>query len=426
MITKRQQQRKNSEKKHTNFIKKEEIPTITMENFTFQNETKIIFGKETELLVGKETTDYLDTEKLGKNILLHYGSGSIKKSGLYDKVIKSLKEANLNVIELGGVVPNPRLSLVKEGIKLCREKEIDFILAVGGGSVIDSAKAISAGVHFDGDVWQLFETMEPIEKGVPIGVILTIPAAGSESSWTSVVTNEEKKRKLHFRSPWIRPKFAIMNPELNFTLPNYQTSCGASDMLAHVMERYFTNTKNVDFTDELCEATMRTIIRNTPLTLKNPKDYNPRAELMWASTIAHNGLLNTGREGDWSSHMIEHELSAMYDIAHGAGLAIVFPAWMKYVYKHDIQRFVQFAVKVMGVNKNIDPNEINLEETALAGISALEQWFKDIKMPVKLSEININESKFEEMSELCAKDSTVGCFVKLNKDDVTEIFKLAL
>jgi len=402
-----------------------------MDNFTFQNETKIIFGKETELLIGEETATYLESAKLGKNILLHYGTGSIKKSGLYDKIIKSLKEANLNVIELGGVVPNPRVSLVREGIKLCKENNIDFILAVGGGSVIDSAKAISAGVHFDGEVWQLFETMEPIENGVPVGVVLTIPAAGSESSWTSVVTNEENKRKLHYRSPWIRPKFAIMNPELNFTLPDYQTSCGASDMIAHVMERYFTNTKNVDFTDKLCEATMKTIIKNTPLALKDPKDYNPRAELMWASTIAHNGLLNTGREGDWSSHMIEHELSAMYDIAHGAGLAIVFPAWMKYVYKHDIQRFVQFAVKVMGVEsvkveESNDPNEINLEKTALAGISALEQWFKDIKMPVRLSEINLDSSKFEEMAELCVKNGPVGCFVKLEKEDVKEVFKFAI
>ncbi|MBT4540968.1 iron-containing alcohol dehydrogenase [Candidatus Woesearchaeota archaeon] len=395
-----------------------------MDNFTFQNETKIIFGKDTELLIGEETAQYLENEKLSKNILLHYGSGSIKKSGLYDKVVDSLKKANINFIELGGVVPNPRLSLVREGIKLCRDKKIDFILAVGGGSVIDSAKAISAGTYYEGNVWKLFETMGTIENAVPIGVILTIPAAGSESSWTSVVTNQENKRKLHFRSPWIRPKFAIMNPELNFTLPDYQTSCGASDMLAHVLERYFTNTKHVNFTDELCEATMRTIIRNTPLALKDQKDYNPRAELMWASTIAHNGLLNTGREGDWSSHMIEHELSAMYDIAHGAGLAIVFPAWMKYVYKQDIQRFVQFAVKVMDV-KISDLETTNNEETALKGIEALEQWFTTIKMPIKLSQANIDASKFQEMAELCTKKGPVGCFVKLEKEDVEKIYELA-
>ncbi|MFH1439381.1 MAG: iron-containing alcohol dehydrogenase [Candidatus Woesearchaeota archaeon] len=429
-----------------------------MENFIFQNKTKIIFGKGTELKVGEEVAKELNKQcsennKFGssnknntdKTILLHYGTGSIKKTGLYDKVIRSLKDLGLKYVELGGVVPNPRLSLVKEGIKVCKKNNVSFIIAVGGGSVIDSAKAIAAGFYYEGDVWELFGNSRistPVNKALPIGVILTIPAAGSESSSGSVITkegfvddngNKIKARKLHISSPILRPKFAIMNPELTFTLPDYQTACGVADMLAHIFERYFTNTKHVDFTDKLCEATMKTIIKNTRLALKDPKNYDYRAEIMWSGTLAHNGLLGTGREEDWASHVIEHELSAMFDITHGAGLSIVFPAWMRYVYKHDIQRFVQFAVNVFDI-KPIFEN-VNLEETALKGITALEEFFKDIGLPTKLSKINektgknikedITDEMIEEMSALCTADGPVGNFVKLKKEDVVQIFNLA-
>jgi alcohol dehydrogenase len=412
-----------------------------MENFTFQSPTKIIFGKDTEQQIGKETVEYLNNNKLNKKILLHYGTGSIKKTGLYDKVIASLTEAGVEFTELSGVVPNPRLSLVKEGIKLCKDNEIEFILAVGGGSAIDSAKAIAAGYYYEGDTWDLFEGKAAVKKALPVATILTLPAAGSEASPASVVTNtnteDGKDRKLAIRTELIRPVFSILNPELTFSLPDYQTSCGAVDMFAHIVERYFTNTKNVDLTDEMCEAVMRTIIRNSNLALKDPKNYNYRAELMWASTLAHNGLLGTGRQEDWSSHMIEHELSAMYDIAHGAGLAIIIPAWMRFVYMNNLQRFVRFAVNVMEVKpgkytETIDKlehketfDEVNIEETALKGIDAFEEWLKNINMPTRLSEIDINDEKFKEMSELCCGNNEIGGFVKLSKDDIEKIYEIA-
>ncbi len=300
-----------------------------MKNFSYDNKTTILFGKDTQFNVGKEIKPY------GQKVLLHYGGGSIKKSGLYDSIIKILKHDNLEIFELGGVKPNPRLQLVKEGIEICKKNNIEFILAVGGGSVIDSAKAIGIGSKYDGDVWDFYLGKAEINATIPLGVILTIPAAGSESSTGSVITNEDGWYKRSAGSTLIRPKFAIMNPEITYTLPNYQTACGATDMMAHVFERYFTNEKEVDFTDELCEGTIRSIMRNAKIAIKEPNNYGARANLMWAGTIAHNGLLGTGRIDDWASHNIEHELSAIYDIAHGAGLAIIFPHWMKYVYKHD-------------------------------------------------------------------------------------------
>jgi alcohol dehydrogenase YqhD (iron-dependent ADH family) len=386
-----------------------------MRNFTFDNKTKIIFGKDTENIVGKETKLY------GKKVLLHYGGGSIKKSGLYDRIIKSLNEEDIEVFELSGVKPNPRLSLVKEGIKICKEEKIDFILAVGGGSVIDSSKAIGIGSVYDGDVWDFFEGKATIENTLPVGIILTIPAAGSESSKGMVITKEEEELKRSAGGACVRPKFAILNPELTFTLPSYQTACGVTDMMAHVMERYFTNVKNVDLTDRLSEATMKTIINNGKILFKEPNNYDARAEIMWAGTIAHNGLLDTGREGDWGSHDIEHEISGIYDIAHGAGLAIVFPAWMKYVYKHDINKFLQFVTRVWGVEADFD----NLEKTVLEGIDKMEEFFISIGLPVRLSQVNITDEKFEEMAEKGTQVHPLGNFVKLHKEDVLEILKLA-
>ncbi|RBW69645.1 iron-containing alcohol dehydrogenase [Bacillus taeanensis] len=386
-----------------------------MQNFEFQNATKLIFGKDTEEAVGKEAVVY------GKKLLLHYGGGSIKESGLYDRVVKSLHEQGIEIIELGGVKPNPRVSLVREGVKLCKENEINFILAVGGGSVIDSAKAIAAGVKYDGDVWDFFTGESVVTDCLPLGVVLTIPAAGSETSGGTVITNEEGWYKRATGHNSMRPQFAILNPELTYTLPSYQTACGITDMMAHILERYFTNEKNVDLTDRLCEAALKTIINHAHTVLEEPTNYNARAEIMLAGTVAHNDSLSTGRIGDWGSHDIEHEISGIYDIAHGAGLAIVFPAWMKYVYKHDINRFVQFANRVWDVE--IDLND--LEKTALKGIEKTEQFFSSIGMPVTLQEANIGEEHFAEMSKKGTERGPLGNFVKLYEDDVHHILKLA-
>lgn len=389
-----------------------------MDNFIFNNPTKIIFGKDTELLVGQETKKYTN------KVLLHYGGGSIKKYGLYDRVIKSLKEAGIEVFELSGVLPNPRLSLVNEGIRICRDNDINFILAVGGGSAIDSSKAIAVGVPYEGNVWDFYDGTREPEKALPVAAVLTIPAAGSESSHSSVITNEDGWYKRGLSSTLLYPVFSILNPELTYTLPDYQTACGAADIMAHIMERYFTDTRNVELTDRLCEATFKTIVRNIPLALRKPDDYNSRAEIMWAGTVAHNNLLNTGRLGDWGSHDIEHEISAIYDIAHGAGLAIVFPAWMKYVYKRNINRFAQYAQRIW----NIDDNLFDLEDVALRGIAALENYFNSIGLPTRLSHVNIDETHLEEMADKCtASDTkTVGAVMKLNKNDVLNILKLAL
>lgn len=387
-----------------------------MIDFNFQNYTKIIFGKGKEVTVGEEV------KKFSSKILMHYGGGSIKKSGLYEKIVTSLKEANVEVIELSGVKPNPRLSLVRKGIELVRENNIDFILAVGGGSVIDSAKAISLGASYDGDVWDLFESEKSFDGTcIPLGVVLTIPAAGSETSGGSVITNEDGGYKRSTGHPTLRPQFAIMNPELTYTLPDYQTACGVADMFAHILERYFTNVENVGLTDRLCEGTMKNIIENGKKVLANGNDYAARAEIMLSGTVAHNDSLSMGRIGDWASHDIEHELSGIYDIAHGAGLAIIFPAWMKYVYKHDVNRFAQFANRVFDVEIDLK----DLEGTALKGIEALINFFKEIGLPVTLEEANIGSDRLEEMAEKRTENGTIGNFVKLNKDDVLNIYKLA-
>ena len=386
-----------------------------MNDFIFQNGTKIIFGKNTEYQVGLETSQF------SKRVLLHYGGGSIKKNGLYDTIKQTLESQHIEVFELGGVKPNPRVSLVREGVSLCKEHNIDFVLAVGGGSVIDSAKAIAAGANYVGDVWDFFTGTAEITDCLPIGVVLTIPAAGSETSSGTVITNEDgwlKRSALHSS---MRPKFAILNPELTFTLPAYQTACGITDIMSHILERYFTTDKNNDLTDRLCEATLKSIINNAPKVLEEPNNYDARAEIMWAGTIAHNDLLGTGRTGDWASHDIEHEISGIYDIAHGAGLAIIFPAWMKYVHQHDVNRFVQFANRVWDVE--IDLN--NLEQTALEGIKCTEQFFQSIGMPITLSEANIGDDHFVEMAQKATERWPLGNFKKLHEEDVLNIYKIA-
>jgi len=386
-----------------------------MENFVFHNPTRIIFGKGTEAEVGRETARY------SRRVLLHYGGGSIRASGLYDRICRALKESGIDFVELGGVKPNPRLSLVREGIRLCREKRLDFILAVGGGSVIDSAKAIGIGTPADGDVWDFYLKTTKVTEMLPVGVVLTIPAAGSEASNGSVITNEDGWLKKDAGGECMRPRFAIMNPELTFTLPPYQTACGAADIMAHVMERYFTRVRDVDFTDRLCEATLRTIIENVPAALAEPQDYDARSQIMWASTIAHNDLLGTGRVGDWASHMIEHELSGIYDVAHGAGLAVTFPAWMKHVYKNDVERFARFAVAVWGVEPRFDWPE----RTALEGIGRTKNFFRGIGLPTSLPELGVTDDRFEEMASKATAAGPVGNFVKLGRDDVAAIYRLA-
>jgi len=389
-----------------------------MLNFEYDNKTKIIFGKNTEVEVGNYTKLH------GKKVLLHYGRNSIKKYGLYNSVIASLKENNIEFVELGGVQANPRIALAKEGIELSKKENVDFILAVGGGSVIDSAKAIALGHYYEGDAWEHFfiQGNQPT-KVLPVGVVLTLPAAGSESSVVTVMTKKDGEIKKGYHHDSLRPVFAILNPELTYTLPNYQTSCGVVDIIAHVFERYFSNTENVELTDRLCEGIMTTVIKNGPIALENNEDYASRAEIMWAGALAHNGILGTGRVEDWASHAIEHQLSAIFDLAHGAGLAIIFPAWMKYVYRHDLPRFTMFANKVFGV----EVNESNLEETSLKGIEMLEEFYKSLDMPIRMSEVGINEDSIEIMASKTTQfTQQIGNFVKLNKQDIINIYKLAL
>ena len=389
-----------------------------MEDFVFQNTAKIIFGKETEKKAGSEIKKFG-----GKKVLLHYGGGSIKKTGLYDRVISSLRENGLDFIELGGVLPNPFVSLVRKGIRLCKENKVDFILAVGGGSVIDSAKAISIGCNYEGDVWDFFEGKAEPEAVVPIGVVLTIPAAGSESSVVTVITNEDLLIKRGYHSDALLPKFAILNPELTMTLPLFQIACGASDIIAHTLERYFTPTKNRDLTDRLCEGLMMSVIKNAEFVLSKGKpDYDSMAELMWASTIAHNGILGTGRKEDWATHKFGHELSALFGITHGASLSIMFPAWMKYVYMKNLDLFVQFAERVFSVN----PEGLKKEKIALKGIECLEKFYIKVGLPTRLSETEVDLSKIDEMAEKIVSRGPVGNLVKIEKADAIKIYRLAI
>jgi len=393
-----------------------------MQNFDFYAPARIIFGRDTQKQVGSLLKEYNF-----KKILLHYGGGSIKRTGLYDDVIASLNENNIGYIELGGVKPNPRLSLVHEGIALCKKENIDLILAVGGGSAIDSGKAIAMGVYYDGDVWEIYNEGKAIEKALPIATILTIPAAGSESSGDTVITDESTERKYGYGSPHLRPVFSIMNPELFFTLPKEQIGYGIADIMSHIFERYFTNTVNTDLTDELCEATLRTIIKNAPTVYDNIKDYNAWSEVGFGGTVAHNGLLGMGREQDWACHNMEHELSAYYDVAHGGGLAVLTPAWMQYVYKDNINMFIQFAVRVMGVDVSYrEPDAIVME-----GISRLRTFFRRIGLPGTLSELGIGEEKLEFMAKQCTlsrvpegqSENPVGGLKKLRWQDVLAIYE---
>ncbi|MCL2704320.1 MAG: iron-containing alcohol dehydrogenase [Defluviitaleaceae bacterium] len=390
-----------------------------MLNFDFYSPVRLVFGRGSEAQIGELM------KPLAKKVLLHYGGGSIKKNGLYDTVTASLKKNGVEFTELGGVKPNPRLSLVHEGIALCKKENVDLILAVGGGSTIDSAKAIAMGVYYDGDIWDVYEQKSPVDKALPVATILTIPAAGSESSGDTVITNEEKLLKYGYGSPHLRPVLSIMNPELFFTLPKEQLAYGVADMISHVFERYFTNTKNTDLTDGLCEVTLKTLIKNALIANKDMDDYNAWSELGFSGTVAHNGLLGMGREQDWACHEMEHELSAIYDVAHGAGLAVLTPGWMKYVYKENMNMFVQFAVNVMGVEGSYrDPESIILE-----GIARLREFFGKLGLPATLSGLGIGEDRLEEMAKKAThfafgNEKPLGGLKKLYWQDVLEIYKL--
>jgi len=389
-----------------------------MNNFTFYSPTYFVFGKGTENNVGHYVKRFG-----GSKVLIHYGGGSVIRSGLLDRVKESLKKEDIQFVELGGVMPNPRSGLVYEGIDLCKKEAVDFILAVGGGSTIDSAKAIAAGVKYEGDFWDFYEG-KPITEALPVGTVLTIAAAGSEGSGDSVITKEEGMLKRGASGEAIRPVFSVLNPELTQTLPAYQTACGATDIIAHVFERYFTNTKEVEVTDRLCEAVLLTMIKEVPRVIEDPNNYEARANIMWAGMIAHNNVVGVGRDQDWSSHGIEHELSALYDVAHGAGLAVVFPAWMTFVMKHDVNRFAQLAVRVWGCEMNF----ANPEETAKEGIHRFKQFLSSIGMPISFEELGAKEEDIPFMVEKLGlgDNGTMGSFVKLTSKDVEEIFRLAL
>ena len=395
-----------------------------MLNFDFYSPTRIVFGKGTQKQAGA-----LLKECGAKKVLLHYGGGSIKKSGLYDEVISSIKDAGVAWVELGGAKPNPCLSLVHEGVEFCRSENVDFILAVGGGSAIDSAKAIAMGVHYGGDVWDFYNGEKKLEKAIPVATILTIPAAGSEASGDTVITNEATQRKYGYGSPLLRPVFSIVNPELFFTLPKAQLGYGVADIISHIFERYFTNTVNVDLTDSLCEATLRTVMKNAPKVYENMQDYNAWCEVGFGGTVAHNGLLGMGRNQDWACHDMEHELSAYYDVAHGAGLAVLTPAWMQYVYKDNPGMFVQFAVNVMGVDASYRDTDAIIQE----GISRLRTFFTSIGLPQTLTELGIGEDKLEIMAKQCTHtrlgtgetEKSVGGLKKLYWRDVLAIYQLA-
>jgi len=391
-----------------------------MNDFTFHNPAMVVFGRGKE-----EMTGALVKQHGGKKVLLHYGGGSIKRIGLYARVVESLRREGIEFVELGGVQPNPRLSLVREGVALCKQDGVDFILAVGGGSVIDSAKAIAAAtLTTKKDIWEYYmNDPNGVSQALPIGVVLTIPAAGSETSDSSVITNEDGAFKRSIGGSCLIPRFAVLNPELTFSLPPYQTACGASDILAHLFERYFTQVRNVDLTDRLLEASMKTILLHTPIALREPENYNARSEIMWVGTLAHNNLLNTGRTGDWASHEIEHELSGIYDIAHGAGLAIVFPAWMRYVYRKSPHKFVQLAVRVFDVDLAFEDEGAIVREM----IERLERWYRLLGLPVRLSEAGIPEDRIGEMSgKALVGRQSIGAYQTLGVPDVEAILRLAL
>ena len=391
-----------------------------MNDFAFYSPTKFVFGRGAEKQTGALVRAFG-----GSKALLHFGGGSVKRNGVYDAVVKSLDEAGVGYVPLGGVQPNPRGGLVREGIALCRREGVDFILAVGGGSVIDSSKAIAFGTLYDGDFADFYfgkdaKNQPQVPKALPIGTVLTIAAAGSEGSANSVINLEPGNLKRAATGDALRPKFSVLNPEFTFTLPSYQSACGMTDIFAHVVERYFTPTEDVEITDALCEAVMRTVVRESARVMADPRDYGARANIMWAGTVAHNNVCGVGRAQDWSSHGIEHELSALYDCAHGAGLAVVMPAWMEYVMETDIPRFARFAERVWDVTDGTSA------EKAREGIRRYRAWLRSIGMPRNFAELGAKEADIPLLVKtLGLRGNTLGSFRPLKDDDVANILRIA-
>ena len=393
-----------------------------MKDFNYYTPTEVVFGEQSEEQVASLVKKYGGTK-----VLVHYGGQSAVRSGLLDKICTLLRDGGVEFITLGGVVPNPRLSLVHKGIALCREAGVDFILAVGGGSVIDSGKAISMGLaNPDLEVWDIYLGKTSPKRALPVASVLTIPAAGSEMSESTVITNEDGDVKLGYSNDILRPKFAIMNPRRTFTLPPYQTAAGVTDMMMHTMERYFTKDDDMDLTTDLAEAVLRRMKTAVFAVLKNPEDYRNRAQIMWGGSVAHNGLTGCGVSDDWATHQLEHELSGMFDVTHGAGLAAIWPSWARYVLKENVSRFVRFAVNVMDVpNDFTDP-----EGTALRGIEAMERFYHAIGMPINIHELigrEITDDEIREMTRKCSRDftATCGALKVLKAEDMEAIYKLA-
>ena len=393
---------------------------VTMNNFTFYSPTYFVFGKDEECNAGKYVKRFG-----GSKVLIHYGGGSVVRSGLLERVKASLEGENIAYVTLGGVKPNPRSGLVYEGIDLCKRENVDFVLAVGGGSTIDSSKAIAAGAVYDGDFWD-FYSGKAVEKALPVGTVLTIAAAGSEGSSGSVITKEEGMFKRGAGGEAMRPRFSIMNPALTQTLSSYQAACGITDIMAHLLERYFTNTQDVEVTDRVIEGLLSAVIHEAPKVMENPDDYQARANIMWAGMMAHNDCCGVGRDQDWGSHDLEHELSALYDCAHGAGLAAVFPAWMEYNMNHDVMRFAQLASRVWGCAMDFQHPEI----TAKAGIRAFRSFLKSIGMPQTLAELGGKEEDIPYLAHTAAHGNgnggTLGGFVVLQEEDMANIYRLML
>ena len=392
-----------------------------MKDFNFYSPTQVVFGKNSEEQVGSLIKKYGGTK-----VLVHYGGGSARRSGLLDKLFGLLQEAGISYIELGGVVPNPLLSKVREGIDLCRKEHVDFILAVGGGSVIDSSKAIGYGVPYEGDVWDFWDGKAVPAACLPIGTVLTIPAAGSEMSDSCVITNDDGMLKRGCNSDLCRCKFAIMNPERTFTLPPYQTAAGATDIMMHTMERYFCKHQDMNLTDALAEALLRTVKDSALVVMKEPGNYRHRAQIMWAGSLSHNNLMECGMEKDFASHKLEHELSGLFGVTHGAGLAAIWPSWARYVMKNHVSRFVQFAVNVMGVTNDFtDP-----EGTAEKGIQAMEAFYKTIGMPINMRELigrELTDGEIKIMVDKCSRGGkmAIGTLEKLDTEAMECIYRMS-
>lgn len=390
-------------------------------DFNFYAPTRIVFGKTAEQQIGA-----LVASQHGSKVLIHYGGGSAERSGLLNIVREQLRQAGISFVELGGVVPNPMLSKVYEGIELCRREQVDFILAVGGGSVIDSAKAIGYGVPYDGDVWDFWDSKGVPQACLPIGVVLTIPAAGSEMSSSTVITKDDGLVKRGFNCDLCRCRFAVMNPERTYTLPPYQTAAGATDIMMHTMERYFSKYEDMTLTDAIAEALLRTVKDSVLAVMEHPDDYRNRAQIMWAGSLAHNDLTECGTEKDFATHKMEHELSALFSVTHGAGLAALWPSWARYVKDKHLSRFVRFAVNVMGVENDF----AHPDETAEKGLRAVEDFYHKIGMPTNIHELlgrEITDDEIEEMVEKCSRGGTLtlGAMEKIGTDDMRAIYRMA-